>query len=326
VQLPARPRLLFLTSVPYTYGNHPWLIEIEDATSLFFPFMENGFTADLRLEKSPYLAILKTLLESENCRGIITHIRSTAEALPRMFQSEIIARKVTHAPMGIALPAVWQTHDDDELIHLLFTNSWHQNPGSLMLRGGLEVLEAFEILQERYPQVRLTLRTALPKLDARYRRILEKCWVRIIDRFLPIDDMEDLMRSSHIYVLPAARIHIVSVLEAMAYGQVVVASDGWGFDEYLEHGRNSVIVPGRHGKVSWTDSHTGMLREDYEPMYSADPAIVEGLVAALSTLVEDRTLRRRLGTQARQDIATRFNVKNWNKGLKHALDQALAMK
>lgn len=326
VQLPAHPNLLFLTSVPYTYGHHPWVIEIEDVTTLFFPFIQNGKTADLRLEDSPYFPILKTLLEAENCRGIITHIRSTAEALPRMFQSEIIARKVSYAPMGVALPSAYQAHEADETIHFLFTSSWHQNPGSLFLRGGLEVLEAFEILQERYPQVRLTLRTGLPNLDARYRRIIEKCWVRVIDRYLPNEDMDDLMRSTHVFVLPAARIHIVSLLKAMAYGQVVVTSDGWGFSEYLDDGRNGMIVPGRLNKSSWTDPQTGMLREDYEPMETADPAIVESLVAALSTLVEDRTLRRRLGAQARHDIATRFSLKNWNKGLKDVLDRALASK
>src|SRR5262249_30838311 len=89
LMLPRRPRLLFFTSVPYTYSQHPWVIEIEDATSLFFPFIENGRTATLRPEESPYLPILKTLLESENCRGIITHIASTARGLPRMFQSEV---------------------------------------------------------------------------------------------------------------------------------------------------------------------------------------------------------------------------------------------
>lgn len=325
VMLPSRPNLLFLTSVPYTYGHHPWVIEIEDATTLFFPFIQNGETFDLRLEDSPYFPIMKALLESDNCRGIITHIRSTAEALPRMFKSEIIAKKVTHVPMGVALPKVWQKHDENETIHFLFTSSWHQNPASLFLRGGLEVLEAFEILQERYPQVRLTLRTGLPRLDDYYLRIIDNCWVRIIDRYLPDDEMDALMRQTHVFVLPAARIHIVSLLKAMSYGQVVVASDGWGFSEYLEHGRNGLIVPGRCNKASWTDPLTGMLREDYEPMRTADRMIVEGLVTALSTLVEDCALRRRLGAQARQDISTRFSLKNWNKGLKQGLDQALSI-
>src|SRR5207249_1335446 len=162
-------------------------------TTLFYPFVRNGETGRRRLEGTQYIPIVKTLLESERCRGIITHIRSTADALPRLFHSDIIARKVAHVPMGVDLPRRWQTQE-----------------------------------------------------------------------------MDELMRDSHVFLLPAARIHVVSVLKAMAYGQVLVASDGWGFAEYVEHGRNGLIVPGRLGKTSWADPASGMLCEDYEPTRAAD--------------------------------------------------------
>ena len=171
-------------------------------------------------------------------------------------------------------------HAADRPLDLLFTCSWHQLPVSFFLRGGLDVLRAFETVHERYPHVRLTLRTRLPELKPRFRKVLEKCWVRVIDRYLPNDDMDDLMRSSHVFLIPAARIHVVSVLRAMAHGQVVVASDGWGFREYVEHGRNGLIVPGRYGKTSWMDDD-GMLREDHAPMFHSSTSVSAGLAAAI---------------------------------------------
>jgi glycosyltransferase involved in cell wall biosynthesis len=323
VLLPTHPDLLFLTSIPYTLGRHPWIIEIEDATTLLLPFHMNGCTSRTPIRRSPYLPILKTLLEADSCRGIITHMRSTAEALPKLFRSEAIAAKTTYVPCGTSLPPVGQDHTATDRLDLLFTCSWHQNPDSFFLRGGLDVLRAFETIHERYPHVRLTLRTGLPWLKPRFRRVLEKCWVRVIDRYLPDDEMDELMRSTHLFVLPAARIHVVSVLRAMAHGQVVVASDGWGFREYVEHGRNGMIVPGRYGKVSWMDDETGMMRENYDPMRTTDSAVTQGLVETISTLVEDHQLRRRLGRQARHDVATRYNLENWNQGLKEALDRAV---
>jgi glycosyltransferase involved in cell wall biosynthesis len=154
--------------------------------------------------------------------------------------------------------------------------------------------------------------------------VLEKCWVRVIDRYLPDDEMDELMRSTHIFVLPAARIHVVSVLRAMAHGQVVVASDGWGFREYVEHGRNGMIVPGRYGKASWMDDETGLMRENYNLMLTSDSIVTRGLVESISTLIEDQELRRGLGRQARHDVATRYNLENWNRGLKEALDRAVS--
>ena len=317
--------VVFLTSMPFTYNQNPWVIEIEDPTTLFYPLIQNGQTCGLDIAASPYYRIVKTLLENDQCKAILTHMKSTAELVPTLFDSEAITKKVVYAPLGVKLPTRWQRHEqrpDDEPIELLFINSWCQAPDNFYVRGGLDILEAFATLKVRYPQLRLTMRTALPVLDDYYHRIMESGWVRVMNRFLTADEMAELHATSHIYLLPAARVHIVSLLQAMSYGLPVVASDGWGIEEYLEHERNGLIVKGRYGKVSWADEEAGLLREDYEPMYAADPQVIEGIIEAVSRLVEDRQLRARLGRTARADVATRFNMANWNQGMKTAFDLA----
>ena len=148
--------LVFLTSMPYTFGQNPWVIEIEDPTTLFYPLIQNGRTSDLRIDESPYVPIVKALLESDQCKGVVTHIRSTAELVPTLFGSETIRKKVFYTPLGVPLPSRWQRHQDrdGEQIHLLFINSWCQVPENFFVRGGLDVLEAFAVLRERYPQLR----------------------------------------------------------------------------------------------------------------------------------------------------------------------------
>ncbi|HEY3787670.1 MAG TPA: hypothetical protein VGL71_02395, partial [Urbifossiella sp.] len=91
----------------------------------------------------------------------------------------------------------------------------------------------------------------------------------------------------------------------------------------LDHERNGLVVKGRYGKTSWADPEGGLLREDYEPMFTSDREAVEGIVEAVSRLVEDAMLRRRLGRAARRDVETKFNVARWNEGLKEALGRAL---
>jgi glycosyltransferase involved in cell wall biosynthesis len=324
--LGACDRLAFLTSMPYTYGQNPWVVEIEDPTTLFYPLVENGETGTGGLRDSPYFPVIKTLLESDACRGVLTHMRSTAEMVPALFGSETIARKVHYHPLGVRLPERWQRHDEDERtgeIHLLFINSWCQVPANFFVRGGLDVLEAFDVLRERYPQLRLTVRSNMPGLDHHYHRIIERGWVRVIDRFLSAEEMAELHAQSHIFLLPAARVHILSLLQAMSYGLAVVTSDGWGIEEYVRHGHNGLVVPGRYGKTSWVDEQAAMLREDYEPMYETDPGVVGGLVEAVSRLVEDRALRRRLGAAGRRDVQTVYSLENWNRGLGRFFDAAL---
>ena len=317
--------LVFLTSMPYTYGQNPWVIEIEDPTTLFYPLIQNGRTAHLSLRDSPYFPAVKALLEHGSCKAVLTHMQSTATLVRSLFGSDAINAKLVHSPLGVKLPARWQRHDpapDGEPLHLLFINSWCQVPSNFYVRGGLDVLEAFSILHARYPHLRLTMRTALPPLADHYHRIIEKGWVRVINRFTTAEEMAELHATSHVFLLPAARVHIVSLLQAMSYGLAVVGSDGWGMREYLDHDRNGLVVEGRHGVVSWADGEAGMLREDYEPMYTPDPKVVAGIVAAVSRLVDDRELRRRLGHAARHDVETTYNLDRWNQGLKAALDLA----
>ena len=201
-----KQELVFLTSMPYTFGQNPWVIEIEDPTTLFYPHVQNGHTCGMSLAESPYFPIVKALLEADHCKAILTHMRSTAELVPVLFQSEAIRRKVIYAPLGVRLPDRWQRHEPqaaDEPIHLLFINSWCQVPENFYVRGGLDVLEAFAILHKRYPQLRLTMRTALPTFSEHYLRILEGGWVRVINRFMSDEEMAALHAESHVFLLPA---------------------------------------------------------------------------------------------------------------------------
>ena len=321
--LPRRNDLLFLTSVPFTFGQTPWVIEIEDVVSLFFPNVDNGRTAQLDVEKIPGFAAVRSLLEASNCRGIITHVRATADGISKLFRNDAISRKTTHIPMGVRAPAHWQRHKPSATINLLFMNSWHQAPESFYLRGGLDVLEAYAMLHKAYPELRLTLRTKLPHdLAPHYCDIIEDCGVIVLGEFLPAADLERLLLSSHVFLLPSARIHIMSVLQAMAYGLVPIVSDGWGMTEYVEHGKNGVVVNGRYGKVTWNDEQNGMLREDYSSMYQHDFRVTQNLVDELSQLADDADLRCELGQNARHKVETNFNLARWNVGLKRVLDQA----
>ncbi len=323
--IPARSKLVFLPSVPFTYNQCPWVLELEDTISLFFPFLDNGNTVKWDPNTFPYMAIYKTLLESKSCRGIVTHVRSTAENLPRLLKSGRLAKKITYVPLGISVPSSFRKpkRKNGEL-YLLFNNSFHQDPNSFYSRGGLDVLRAFYTLQKKYSHIKLIFRSGLPdNLNSSYLKILRSQGVYHIERFLGYKQWELVMSQADIYVLPSDRIHVVSLLQAMAYRMALVTTDGWAIQEYIEHGRNGLIVKGRYGKVTWMEQETGVLRENHEVMRTSDPEIVNGLVSALSLLIENKELRERLADNARRDVETKFNLDNWNQGLKQAFDQAL---
>lgn len=319
-------KLAFVPSFPHILGQCPWMIEIEDTTTLLVPFIKNGKTSDVKIHEHPGFYIVKALLESESCRGIICHIKSTAESIPILFQNHKLSNKVFHIPLGVDLPSTSNRKNkkDNYKINILFTNSWGQHSWSFYLRGGIDILEAFSILSSKYTELQLVIRSKLPEdLDNRYQKIVEGDRVQVIDQFLPKEQLEMLFYEADIYALPAARIHVVSILSAMAHGIPVVVSDGWGIEEYVEHGWNGLVVSGRYGKCSWIDEQ-GILREDYSSLWKSDPEVVTRLVAAFSELIDNPEKRKRIGENARKDVENKFSIENWNSELKKAFDIALS--
>lgn len=140
--VPSDISLVFLPSMPYTLGQVPWVIEIEDTTTLFAPFARiAGKRLDPRLfgtdgiYDSGFYPVIKALLEADNCRGVVCHVKSTAESIPVLFNNRSLDRKVFHVPLGIEKRAARKTTRHDDVVTLLFTNSWHQGSTGFYLRG-----------------------------------------------------------------------------------------------------------------------------------------------------------------------------------------------
>jgi len=331
LSVPSDVSLAFLPSMPFILGQIPWVIEIEDTTTLFVPFPRISgkrlhpavFGTD-SVYNSKFFPTVKALLQSESCRGIITHVRSTADSIPILFKDSTLGPKVSHIPLGIRQRLRRKLPAENDTVTILFTNSWHQASTGFYLRGGLDVLEAYSVIFSKHAHLRLILRSKLPPdLNQRYRQIIERCNVQVIDHFLSEGEMEALFSIADIYVLPSVRLHVVSILQAMTSGLAIVATDGWGVAEYIDHGRNGLIVPGRYGTCSWMDSN-GMLRENYKPVFSADPTVTNGLIEALSSLIQDAEMRTNLANTGLRDIETRFSIERWNRDLAKAFDKALS--
>ncbi|MBV9742629.1 MAG: glycosyltransferase family 4 protein [Acidobacteriia bacterium] len=315
-------RGVFVTSVPYLIAPVPWAIEIEDSTSLFFPYAHNGRTAQLKMREVPAFPVVQALLEQRRCRAVLTHIRSTADSLHTLFGSRIIDRKIVFCPLGYApVKPVPQRKikSPRDPVNVLFSSSWHQNEVGFYVRGGIDLLEAFDRAAERDSRLHLTVRCVIPApWQDRFRQLQGKYGVqriRNLSAYLDPEQWRQLLLTSDIFALPAARIHVVSLLEAMAHGLAVLTSDGWAIDEYVTDRETGLIIRGRAGKVSWMDTQTGVLREDYSSMYAPDEAVVAQLASALLELADDPELRLKLIVQAEETVRTQFTVERWNAAL-----------
>jgi hypothetical protein len=312
----------FLPSIPNILSGRDWILEIEDVATLFYPFAQNG-RLDNEVRCRPYIPFFKELLERSNCKAIITHVSLTKIGIDRIFGSSVISNKTHYVPCPISDVPEANTFASGYLgfqpgqeLRVLFTNSWHQADESFYCRGGIDVVSSVRAARELGYPIELTLRTKLPSslpLDLR-KFILTDPGVTLVDQFLSRPQVEDMIARHHVYCLPSARLHVVSTLEMMARNLVVVCSDGWGFNDYVENKVSGLLVNGRWGACSW-QSDSGWLCENYANLYFTNENALSELTAALITLFESKDSGTALVYGAKKQIQKRHIADVWNKRL-----------
>ncbi len=320
---PPDTELIFLHTVPNTTDATPWIIHIEMLVNLFMPLVWQGQTAGLALRSLPVYWIVRYMLEQPECRGIFTHVKRTAETLGALFQSEIIAAKTRHIPLGVAITpeqdgeierAMAVRSSDD--VAMLFTNSFHQLAENFVLRGGVDVVTAFIAASRRADNLRLILRTGLPDmLGPRLREIIATHpKIEVVPHKISDEELFGLYCRAQIFLVPSAALHALSVARAMHCGMVCVASDAPGFEEYIEDGVTGFLLPGRREMVCSEEPETGWLRDDYRPMFKPNSEFSTRLATLLIRLAQSGPLRRQIGVTARAWAKQNLSEAGWRSG------------
>lgn len=330
----AEPDLTFPHSMPFVYGQRPWLTHIEELMTLFAPFLWHGKTANVDVRGLPVWKLVRAMLENDRCRSISSHLKHSHEFIGRLFDSPKIQAKSHYVPFGISFPPDMQARIDAAQAArttragctFLFTNSWGQQDESFVLRGGMETLAAFGTLVARRPDCRLILRTQIPKLFGpdfeKFVRSIPN--VEIVDTRLGFPEFIDLFLRADVFLIPSCGLHTVSLLQAMACGTATIASDAPAVDEFLTDGETGVAVKGRLGRTSWYDAF-GFLNQTFEPMMkSYDAAFASGLVSAMDAMAGDSALRLRISRAGRDHVARHHAIGPWVDGVGQILDSVRA--
>ena len=327
----ADPDLVFPHSMPFVDLRRPWISHIEELLPLFAPFFWHGTSADRSVHRTPVWHLVRAMLEHPSCRALSSHLRHSVDWIGKLFESPAIAAKTRHIPFGFAFPPDVEAHvaaaqsarETRTSCTFLFTNSWFQAEPSFILRGGMEVLAAYGHLVRKRPDCRLILRTKLPTkimgpgFDSFVRSIPN---VEVIDGKLDYAAFVDLFLRADVFLLPSCGLHTVSLVEAMASGAAVIASDAPGVDEFLHDGETGIATKGRLGKLSWYDEY-GFLRQTFEPLKkSFDADFAANLLAAMESLARDTARRRALSRAGYAHVRANHAMGPWVDGFGRMLD------
>jgi glycosyltransferase involved in cell wall biosynthesis len=301
------PAIHFFQGLPLTLGQRPWTIQVENATTFFIPFVTPGHSWAFDPDASPIYRVVRELLLAPECLAIFTNLRATQDGLPVLFRSADLARKVYHLPFAVSQAPMRMKSGR----RFLFTTSWHQHERSFYNRGGVDAVAIFLHLAQSRPDLELTIRAKLPDdLDLELRRQIKGAAnIHVIEDKLSTEAIAQLFAESDFYLLPAATLHSMSTIEAMAHGCICVLADAWGSDEYLKDGINGLRIPGRHGRHWEFRPEHGVIAERHADLEGVDHAFVARAVDAIGPMLSDPDLRAKLSGAARAYVAKHHDVK-----------------
>ncbi len=200
----------------------------------------------------------------------------------------------TVIPNGIdydsfAAPAVRpMSQFDDGKLNILFMGRMEKRKGFRYL------LRAFPYVKQEFPQARLIVAGAYQSHEVvsfqRYLHQLRLGDVEFVGR-ISEEDKPRYYRTCHVFCAPSTGFESqgIVLLEAMASGKPVVATDIPGYRHVIAHGREGLLVP---------------------------PQDERALAAALVHLLADRELRERMGRQGQ----VKAQAYSWDKVAAKILD------
>jgi len=235
-----------LTFIPTYYKNieKKHSVIIEDYITLFFPHIHNGSNFEWDYKNCNWLSDYKTFFQGENFKGVICHMKQTIESIRTIFDNDpIINEKLYYLGLSYESPINNIKKTDPNKIILTFTNSFGGTENNFPIRGGTEVILSFKnIIEKGYNNIHLNLLGDIKVNDSLYDWILSCPFINIIKNDIVVHDrkmytektIHDILENTDIFLIPACRIHSMSVVRALTYGNIVLGSDGWGFDEFLD--------------------------------------------------------------------------------------------
>lgn len=294
----------------------PWVLEVEYASLV------------LGIDPKHLRRFKRTMeraLASPSCRKIVCWAETGRRSLLHDMDASSFEHKIE--VIHYAVPSRQFTKEyGTGKVRLLFVGSG-TTKGGFEYRGGREVVAAFALLRQHYENIELVIRSDVPP-DVRDRYSSVE-GLRIIDEFIPRDELDHLFRSADVFLIPSHNTSPMITLDAMSYELPVVTLDTWANPEYVEDGKTGLVARSST-KLPYVYPGTAQpnwaAKEFVEAMRRPDPEVVQDLAAKIGRLIEDSELRRQMGKAARWEIEHgKSSLGHMNRRFAEVFDEAIAV-
>lgn len=287
----------------------PWIVDAEHVAG-FSNFHKKVLMNNKRT--------IEKILLSSSCRKIMPWSFAAKKTIADFFRNKEINEK-----MEVVYPAVPERKikkPKSESIRFLFIGR------TFYEKCGPQLLKAFENISSKY-DAELTMVTVPP---AEYVRKYEGFKnIRFVE---PNKSREELIRdfysNADIYVMPSFVDTFGGVfLEAMSCSIPVITTDIYALPEIVENGKSGILIEAPFSMFN-TDLSLRYWPKDADWKGFLDRAryvngeFLENIEKSMTALIEDYTLRSRMGRNGRRILRSKFSIRQRNKKLKRICEEA----
>ncbi len=271
------------------------------------------------------VALIERLLLRDNCRRLVFWSQAGLDTMRnygRVSDTRIWAKSTVVYPAVRAVPEANIRFRGGRAARLMFS-------GTFFIKGGVHVVEAYERLQKKYPDVQLRL-CCDPDIDFRTSNaaLREEFLTRIranpgitLGRVSRAVLMNEILPETDVYLLPTySDAFGFAILEAMACGVPVVSTNIFAIPEMIEHGGHGILLDTR--AFDTMNMFSGLDVSGLPGGFRA--AVTDALYDSIEQLVVSPDLRRRLGLAARERALTQFSFERRNAQMSAVYDEALS--
>ncbi|MCR4327265.1 MAG: glycosyltransferase family 4 protein [Nanoarchaeota archaeon] len=258
--------------------NKPWVADIEGIWQMY-----------LGKKKNIPQSKLKKILLDKNCKKILPWTESVKKEIEEVFPEVKHKLEVVYP----AIPEKKFVKRKKKSINLIFSGRY------FYWKGGLDALEAIDILTKKYKNVYGVINSEVPeKIKDKYMKNKKISFYGLI----PQEKLFELYRDSDIFVYPGYSDSFgFGYLEAMSFGLPTVTVDGFARKEIIDEGKTGFVID---------------KPKNLNPLV-IDKLIVQELVKKVSELIENPFLKKNMSNECIKVIkGGKFSLKVRNRKLK----------
>jgi glycosyltransferase involved in cell wall biosynthesis len=281
----------------------PWIIDIDYV----------GYFFGEKIQSSYLKSVVSKFLLSAHCKKIICWSNAARLSINNVFKSDKINDKTEI--LYPAIPAIRKIKKQkSDKIKLLYVSS-------SFVKGGKELLSAFKILLEKYDNIELIFKCDVPENIKKEHNFKEIQFFAYRSQLLPRDELiRKFHMNSDIFVYPTfGDLFGLGLLDAMVAELPIITTRQFAIPEIVKDGKNGFLI------TPWyTWYYKNYLPRKNVKIIRSKNGFIKELVEKLSLLIEDSSLRKRMGKNGRRLVEKgKFSIKERNKKLANIYKMAI---